>query len=83
MIHFIIIADILTLILPDSAFPFIRTVALAAGFPMDIGADDYSGATVADFHRAPCLCFISKNHCNLLFCLQSVNRKKQKNKKQK
>lgn len=48
---------ILTLVLPGSAFPLGGAVALAAGVPVGYGANDHSGATVADFHRIPCKTF--------------------------
>jgi hypothetical protein len=48
--------DILTVVLPDSAFPSVRIVAQAAGLPVKAGTNDHSGATVADFHRIPLTC---------------------------
>jgi len=57
--------DVLTVVLPGSAFPSVKTVAQAAGFPDKAGANDHSGATVADFHRIPFACntyWIVKEH---------------------
>jgi hypothetical protein len=51
--NFLTRTDVLTVVLPDSAFPSVKTVAQAAGFPDKAGMNDHSGATVADFHRIP------------------------------